>query len=333
MPVFHSVRNDNMSKLPETDVSIMSQRSVSPSYQNLSSRELDRRVDRLRDRYTDCDLCAHACGVDRTADELGRCRATDIASVSSAFPHYGEEAPLSGHHGSGTIFLDYCPLRCMFCQNWEISQEGRGTESTPKEIADMALHLQSKGCHNINFVTPTHFVPDLVDAVSMARDRGLNVPIVWNCGGFERADVIELLEDVVDIYMPDVKWADDSAAGKYSGAPGYWDTVREAIQEMHSQVGDLRTVDGIATQGVLIRHLVMPNHVENSKRILSFIAEELSTETYVNVMSQYRPAHRVTEPGRYEALSRRITPEEYREVIEHGRNVGLTRMEVDERLL
>ena len=311
----------------------MSDTATMPNYRRLSDAEFRRRVDRLRDRYGECDLCAHACGVDRTAGELGRCRADDTPVVSSAFPHRGEEAPLSGHRGSGTIFLSWCNLRCVFCQNYEISQEGIGREVTPEGIAEMALSLQSKGCHNVNFVTPTHFAPDLAEAVMVAKDRGLEIPIVWNCGGYERAETVELLEGVVDVYMPDVKWADDEAAARYSGAPDYWRNARTSLREMHRQVGDLRLEDGLAVEGMLVRHLVMPNLVESSKRILTFIAEELSTETYVNVMSQYRPAYRASEPGQYEELSRGVRSEEYREVVSHARELGLTRLEVDDRLL
>lgn len=296
------------------------------------NRAVDQRVQELRDRYSACDLCAHVCEVDRTAGEIGACQVDERVRIASYGPHHGEEEPLRGTGGSGTIFLAHCNLACVFCQNYELSQEARGARQvTADEIADIALSLQERGCHNVNFVTPTHHSPTLANAVLDARSRGLDIPVVWNCGGYEREEIIREFDGVVDIYMPDVKWAKDEPARKYSKAPSYWDVARPALAEMHRQVGDLtKNEHGVATSGMLIRHLVMPGQVKNSKAILEFIAEELSTEAYVNIMGQYRPAHKVGRFGRYEDLDRKVTSEEYRAVVEHARSVGLTNLDIDQ---
>jgi putative pyruvate formate lyase activating enzyme len=301
-----------------------------PNYQQLPDREFAARVKELWQRYADCDLCAYDCRVDRTAGETGACRVDDTAYVSSYFDHHGEEDVLRGHRGSGTIFLAHCNMKCVFCQNFETSHDAQGEPATPEEIAEMALELQARGCHNVNFVSPTHHSPHLVDAVRIARDRGLDIPIVWNCGGYERTEILELLDGVVDIYMPDVKWSDDAAAAQYSKAPGYWSNIKRSLREMHRQVGDLEIDDtGLATGGVLVRHLVMPGHVENARDVLSFVAEEISKDTFVNVMAQYRPYYRAASEDRYEGINRRITPDEYRAVLDHARDVGLERIEYD----
>ena len=309
-----------------------------PNFRDLPEGEFRRRVDELWRRYAECNLCAYDCGVDRTAGETGACRVDDTAFVSSYFPHHGEEDCLRGTHGSGTIFLANCNMTCVFCQNFETSHEAVGEEVTPEEIAEMALELQSRGCHNVNFVSPTHYSPHLVEAVSIARKRGLDVPIVWNCGGYERREVLSLLDGVIDIYMPDVKWSDDRAATKYSRAPGYWENVRRSLAEMHRQVGDLELASGsrddalragLATGGLLVRHLVMPNHVENAQGVLTYVAEEISTDTYVNLMAQYRPYYRAKSEQRYEEISRPITREEYREVVDYAHELGLDRVEVN----
>ena len=302
-----------------------------PRFLHLSESEFTRRSRALWARYRDCDLCSYDCRVDRTAGERGACDVDDTAVVSSYFPHFGEEDVLRGSNGSGTIFLANCNMGCVFCQNAETSHEAVGEPVSPSQIARMALELQDQGCHNINFVSPTHHAPHLVEALRIARNNGLSVPIVWNCGGYERAAVVRELEDLVDVYMPDVKWADDHAAAVYSKAPNYWTTVKASLREMHRQVGDLQVDgDGLATGGLLVRHLVMPGHVESAKSILSFIAEEISTETYVNVMAQYRPAYKATVDERYAAINRPVTPAEYREVVAHARSVGLSRLDVSE---
>ena len=305
-----------------------------PNYRQLSEEEFERRIEGLRARYADCDLCAYECYVDRTAGREGTCQVDDTAYVSSHFPHFGEEDCLRGHRGSGTIFLANCNMKCVFCQNFETSHEARGEPATPEEIAEMALELEAKGCHNVNFVSPTHHSPHLIEAVKIARDRGLNLPVVWNCGGYERAEILERLDGIVDIYMPDVKWSDDAAAAKYSKAPNYWENIRESLRVMYDQVGDLRLDDrGLATGGLLVRHLVMPEHVENAKGVMEFVAEEISEETFVDIMAQYQPYYKARTEDFYEEISRRITPEEYREVVVYAREVGLERLYLDESML
>ena len=304
--------------------------TTTPNYQRVPAAEFKSRVRELWRRYADCDLCAYNCHVDRTAGEAGACRVDDTAYVSSYFDHHGEEDVLRGHNGSGTIFLAHCNMTCVFCQNFETSHEARGESATPEEIAEMALELQARGCHNINFVSPTHHSPHLLEAIRIARADRLAVPVVWNCGGYERREILELLDGVVDIYMPDVKWSDDAAAAKYSKAPAYWSNIKDTLREMHRQVGDLDIDDnGLATSGLLVRHLVMPNHVESSKDVLSYIAEEISRDTFVNVMAQYRPHYKAKSDERYDEISRRITPEEYQAVLDHARAVGLERIEYD----
>ena len=307
---------------------------ATPNYRRLPDETLQRRADDLKERYADCDLCAYDCRVDRTEGRVGTCQVDDTAYVSTHFPHFGEEACLKGWNGSGTIFLANCNMKCVFCQNFETSHEARGEPATAEEIAEMALSLQAKGCHNINFVSPTHHSPHLVEAVGIAKDRGLDLPIVWNCGGYERAEILERLEGIVDVYMPDVKWSDDAAAAKYSKAPNYWENVRESLREMHRQVGDLRIDDrGLATGGLLVRHLVMPNHVGSAKGVMEYIAEEISEDTFVDVMAQYQPYYKAASEEFYDEIDRRITEEEYREVVEHARAVGLHRLYLDESML
>ncbi len=307
---------------------------ATPNYLDLSAETFEARIADLTARYEDCDLCAYDCRVDRTAGRLGTCQVDDTVHVSSYFPHRGEEACLQGWNGSGTIFLAHCNMKCVFCQNFETSHQARGDPASPENIAEMALELQDRGCHNINFVSPTHHSPHLITAIKEARDRGLVVPIVWNCGGYERVEILERLDGIVDIYMPDVKWSDDAAAVKYSKAPNYWENIQESLREMHRQVGDLEIGDdGIATGGLLVRHLVMPDHVENAKGVMSFVAEKLSTDTFVNVMAQYRPYYKARTEDYYEEINRQITADEYRAVIEHARSVGLERLTLDEHML
>ena len=305
-----------------------------PNYLDLPVDTFARRVEDLMERYADCDLCAYDCRVDRTAGRVGTCQVDDTVYVSSYFPHFGEEDCLRGWNGSGTIFLANCNMKCVFCQNFETSHEARGEPASAEEIADMALELQDRGCHNINFVSPTHHSPHLIKAIMLARDRGLTVPLVWNCGGYERPEILARLDGIVDIYMPDVKWSDDRAAALYSKAPRYWANVKDSLKEMYRQVGDLEVDDrGLASQGMLIRHLVMPNHVENAKNVMTYIAEEISTETFVDIMAQYQPYYKATTEEFYDDINRQITPEEYGEVVEHARDVGLERVYLDESML
>lgn len=305
-----------------------------PNYRQLSDEQFERVIADLRERYADCDLCAYECHVDRTAGREGTCQVDDTAYVSTYFPHFGEEDCLKGHNGSGTIFLANCNMKCVFCQNFETSHEANGDPATAEDIAEMALELEARGCHNVNFVSPTHHSPHLVEAIKIARDRGLDVPIVWNCGGYERSEILEKLDGIVDIYMPDVKWSDDRAAAKYSKAPNYWSNVKASLREMHRQVGDLRIDDtGLATGGLLVRHLVMPNHVENAKRVVEYVAKELSEDTLVDVMAQYRPHYKAESEDFYEEIGRPITEDEYEEVVTRARDVGLERLYLDRSML
>jgi len=294
-----------------------------PSFQDLGSIVLRRRAQQLRELISCCRLCPHECGVDRVHGESGRCRLGDEAIVASAAPHYGEEPPISGRRGSGTIFFSSCNLACVFCQNADISHSARGERLRAAELAGLMLRLQDLGCHNINLVTPTHVSHAIVAALSRAAEQGLSVPIVYNCGGYESVETLALLEGVVDIYMPDVKYSSNEEAFRYSGARSYWDVARAALKEMHRQVGDLR-IDalGLATKGLLIRHLVMPGGIAGSGKVFDFISRELSRDSYVNVMEQYRPCHRARS---IPELSRPLTRSEYRESIRQARRAGLTR--------
>jgi len=268
-----------------------------------------------------CRLCPRRCMVDRLAGEKGYCRVGETPIVSTAGPHYGEEPPLVGSGGSGTIFLSGCNLLCVFCQNYEISHGVSGSPAGPARIARVMLALQRRGCENINFVTPTHVTPWLMEAVRLARQEGLAVPIVYNCGGYESVETLRLLEGTVDIYMPDAKFWHPQTAERYANAADYPDRMRDALVEMDRQVGRLLIENGVARSGLLVRHLVMPGMVEESKRILGYIAERLSSGTYVNVMDQYRPMHRAWD---YAEIARRSTEGEFMEVYAHARSLGLS---------
>jgi putative pyruvate formate lyase activating enzyme len=241
--------------------------------------------------------------------ELGECGQSDRIKISSANLHFGEEPPISGHNGSGTIFLTSCNLKCVYCQNYPISQMQNGREASPLTLVDSMLRLQEYGAHNINFVTPTHFNAQIADVIVTARERGLKIPIVYNSSGYDKVDVLKALEGLIDIYMPDMRYGDENAAGCYSSAPDYPEVNRQAIAEMHRQVGDLEMDDNdVATKGLLIRHLVLPNKLSGSEEIFKFISEKISTDTYISLMSQYFPAFKANE---YPQISRRITKKEY----------------------
>ena len=263
-------------------------------YQELyRSGELGGRVKRARDILKNCQLCPRRCRADRLSGERGMCRIASEVVVSSYGPHFGEEAPLVGISGSGTIFFSYCNLRCMFCQNYSISQLGQGRVATKGEIAKMMLALEERGCHNINLVTPTHVVPQILEALEIAVGLGLSIPLVYNCGGYESVETLELLDGIVDIYMPDMKYSNERNARRFSGVKDYPEANRAAVKEMHRQVGDLQIDErGVARRGLLIRHLVLPNGVAGTEGVVRFIAEEISRNTYLNVMAQYYPAHR-----------------------------------------
>ena len=284
-------------------------------------RLLKERAEELYSLLEECRRCPRSCGVNRFR-ELGYCRAPAELVVSSYGPHFGEEAPLVGLGGSGTIFFTYCNLLCVFCQNYDISHLGYGEVVSEEDLAEFMLSLQRRGCHNINLVTPTHYVPQILKALYIAATRGLKLPLVYNCGGYESLEVIKRLRGLVDIYMPDVKFFDKRACKLYLNAPNYPEVVRAVLKEMHSQVGDLVGKDGLAVRGLLIRHLVMPNYVEDSKKILDFIAREISKNSYVNIMFQYRPLYRA---GEFEEIARRPTLQEYAEVVAYAERVGLWR--------
>lgn len=277
-------------------------------------------MDKAYELADPCRICPRACVVHRLNGNKGFCRVADRPIVASTGPHFGEEKCLVGRGGSGTIFLSGCNLRCVFCQNYDISHEVRGEPTGVSQLAQMMVMLQGRGCENINFVTPTHVVPWLMDAVRRARLNDLTIPIVYNCGGYERVETLRLLEGTVDIYMPDMKYWDSEIAELYSDAADYPERMRESVREMHRQVGDLLVVDGVAREGLLIRHLVMPNKMAGSVRMLNFIAEEISGQSAVNVMSQYHPTYRAAE---FERIARPPTNAEYESARSYAENLGL----------
>lgn len=268
-----------------------------------------------------CCLCARNCSANRINGEKGFCGHTDKAVISSYGPHFGEETPLVGHNGSGTIFIASCNLLCVFCQNYDISHQNSGFEMTPEKIAEIMISLEKRGCHNINLVTPSHQLPFLIDAIQIAIPKGLKAPVVWNCGGYESMKALNLLDGIVDIYMPDFKfWGKDSSR-KYCQAEDYPEIARAAIKEMHRQVGNLSMDDhGIAKRGLLIRHLVMPDDVCQTENILRWIAEEISSDTYVNVMNQYRPCYKASL---YREINRQLSDREYLNAVLAGKECKL----------
>ena len=295
-----------------------------PRYLQMDPATLEARANDLRALLSPCRLCPRQCGVDRLGGQVGACRVGAQPMVSSYGAHFGEEQLLVGRGGSGTIFLTGCNLRCIYCQNYAISQLGSGEVVSFAEIAEMMLELQRRGCHNANWVTPTPQVPMLVEALQCARGLGLRRPIVYNCGGYESVETLRLLDGIVDIYMPDAKYADNAVGERLSSVPDYWDRCREALTEMHRQVGDLRIGgDGIARRGLLVRHLVLPKYLAGTAEVMRFLAS-LSTDTYVNVMAQYRPTFRAHE---FPILARPLTRTEYEEAIQAARDAGLTRSE------
>ncbi|NDJ78919.1 MAG: radical SAM protein, partial [Chloroflexi bacterium] len=285
------------------------------------------RVKAAQEALGDCMLCAWHCSVNRQ-EKIGFCRTGEDAVVSSAFPHMGEEDPLRGYRGSGTIFFSLCNMRCQFCQNSDISQDGHGEPVSVENLAMLMLQLQALGCHNINFVSPSHVIPQIIGATHIAAEAGLNIPLVYNTGGFDSLEGLRLLDGIVDIYMPDMKYADPVLAQKFSKIIDYPQHNWDAVREMHRQVGDLQVdEDGIATRGLLVRHLVLPDGVAGTAEIVRFLAEEVSPNTYINIMGQYRPAWRVRERD-VKPLNRAVTPEEVRQAKQIAREAGLR---LDER--
>lgn len=269
----------------------------------------------------DCTLCPRRCKVNRLKNKTGFCKTGRFSIVSSYFLHFGEEPEIVGKSGSGTIFFSNCNLGCIYCQNYTISHLGEGKEISSSNLAEIMLKLQKSGAENINFVTPTHIIPQIIEALELAIEDGLNIPLVYNCGGYENKDTIRLLDGIIDIYMPDIKYADDKISERFSSAADYYGIAKEAILEMHRQVGDLIVEDGIAKRGLLIRHLVLPNKLASSFSILDFV-RTISKDTYINIMDQYYPCYRAFE---FKELSRRITHNEYLEVINYAKKIGLYR--------
>lgn len=295
------------------------------AYLKLSEEELEKKIRQAEGILKSCTLCPRQCKVDRTSGESGFCRTGDKAFVSSWNPHYGEEAPLVGSRGSGTIFFTHCNLGCLFCQNWTISHLDEGNIISFNELADIMLTLQNYGCHNINYVTPTHQVPMILRSLGIAIEKGLKVPLVYNCGGYEAIETIKLLDGIIDIYMPDFKYSDSEPAKKYSRAKDYPSVAKAAIKEMHRQVGDL-VIDnrGVALRGLLVRHLVLPEGLAGTEEVVRFIVEEISPDTYTNIMAQYYPCFKAKE---HPPLDRRITNEEFRKAVKAARDAGLKRLD------
>jgi putative pyruvate formate lyase activating enzyme len=283
------------------------------------------RIERGLALLTDCHLCPRECGVDRTTGEPGYCKTARYAKVASFSPHFGEEAPLVGRYGSGTIFFSSCNLLCSFCQNYDISHLRGGSATGPGEIASMMLSLAGSGCHNINFVTPTHVVPQILEALLPAIEGGLHVPLVYNTGAYDTVDTLKLLDGIIDIYMPDFKFWEKRHAKTYCAADNYPEIARAAIAQMHAQVGDLAIdEDGIAQRGLLVRHLVMPGDIAGTGEIMHFLAHQISPDTYVNVMDQYHPCF---EAERDRTINRRITREEFARAIEAAHRHGIKRLD------
>lgn len=290
----------------------------------LESGELAPRVTQSRERLRRCHVCPRHCDVDRLEGELGVCHVGAQAFVASYGPHFGEEAPLRGRCGSGTIFFGSCNLRCVYCQNYEISQLREGRDVTPQELADMMLALQAGGCHNINLVTPSHQVPQILEGLLLAAEQGLRVPLVYNTSSYDDLDTLRLLDGIVDIYLPDFKYADAAIAREYSKIESYPTVAKTAIKEMHRQVGDLvLDQDGQAVRGILVRHLVLPGGLAGTLEVMRFLADEISRDTYVNIMDQYRPCWKAS---RYPPFDRSVTPEEVDEAIQVARACGLHRL-------
>lgn len=299
---------------------------IEPGYQHLlESGELSKRVKAAYQMLESCTVCPRECRVNRLLGETGHCHTGRLAMVSSYGPHFGEERPLSGWRGSGTIFLTRCNLNCLYCQNHDISQTSCGEELEPEQIAELMLRLQESGCHNINLVSPSHVAPQLLAAVLIAAESGLRLPLVYNCGGYDSLETLHLLDGVIDIYMPDMKYAHEDTAYRLSNVQNYPQINQAAIKEMHRQVGDLiLDENGVAVRGLLIRHLILPNDLAGSEEIISFIAREISISSYLNLMDQYHPEYRAFN---HPQLNRRITPAEYQHVVQLARQAGLNRLD------
>lgn len=301
--------------------------TIKPVYLGTHRRGLlSQKAAAAREALRNCSLCPRRCGVDRLKkDQRGTCNTGRLALVAGVHPHFGEEVPLVGRNGSGTIFFTHCNLNCSFCQNFDISHGGAGRTATDTELADMMMGLQRAGCHNINFVSPSHVVPQILTALESAVEKGLEIPLIYNTGGYDRVATLKILEGIVDIYMPDFKFWSKSLAAATCQAADYRDVCCRAIKEMHRQVGDLAIgEDGIARQGLLVRHLVMPSSLAGTRDIMHFLATQISIDTYVNVMGQYRPCGNASEIG---ALNRRASRSELKEALRQTLEQGLKRLD------
>ncbi len=298
-----------------------------PAYAKLERKgDFASRIEQAYSIFEQCELCPRRCGVNRKKGNRGFCRAPAKATVFSAHPHFGEEIPITGRHGSGTIFFSHCNLRCVFCQNWPIAHEGKGREIEDEELAEIMLQLQAMGCHNINLVTPTHVMPNIISATRIALKKGLRLPLFYNTSGYERLEILKILDGIVDIYKPDMKYMDPEKAAKYSsGARDYPEAAKKAILEMHRQVGILKLDKaGIGLRGVVIRHLVMPNRVAGTREFVKWVAENLPKTTYVNIMPQYRVEYKAYD---YPEIARGITVQEFLEAMDWAEEHGLTNLD------
>ena len=311
---------------------MMSLTDFSPGYLGLEATgELENRIEKAAGLLRECTVCPRECRVNRLNDERGFCKTGARVQVSSCGPHFGEEPELVGRSGSGTIFISHCNLACEFCQNYKISQCGDGKEVSAGDLADMMLSMQRQGCHNINIVTPSHVIPQLLGSLGIAAARGLHIPLVYNSGGYDSVDTLKLLDGVIDIYMPDAKYGRDDIALALSHAPHYVASMKAALREMHRQVGDLVVEQGVAVRGMIIRHLVLPGNLAHSEIVMNFVAEEISRNAYVNIMAQYRwptsvcPPDLILKDPRFRDLLRPTTREEYRSAIRYAKEAGLHR--------
>jgi len=314
---------------------VIRRRDFLPAYlKTYEEGRLREKVEQALEALRECTLCPRHCRVDRARDRIGVCKSGRYARVSSFFPHFGEEDVLRGWRGSGTIFFSWCNLRCVFCQNFEISQLGEGEEVTPRELARMMVRLQEMGCHNINFVTPEHVVAQVLEAIPHAIEMGLRIPIVYNTSAYDSLHSVALMDGIVDIYMPDFKLWHREHARKYLLAPDYPEVAREALRAMHRQVGVLMVDEaGLALRGVLVRHLVMPGLLDDTRHIMEFLARELSPDTYVNIMDQYYPAWKARTEEKYREIGRRVLPQEMAQAYEYARRAGLWRFDTRWRRL
>ncbi len=307
-----------------------------PSYLRLSKKDLIKRIKKLFRILKNCEICPRKCQVNRLKGEKGFCKLGEAPMVSAFHPHFGEETPLVGNYkifslkehnlcrGSGTIFFTSCNLSCVYCQNYEISQLRIGQEISYERLAEIMLDLQERGCCNINLVTPTPQVPQILKSLLIAIEYGLKIPLIYNTSSYDSYKVLRLLDGIIDIYMPDVKYSDNRVALRYSGIPDYFDIMKKAVKEMHRQVGDLvLNKEGVAIKGVLVRHLVLPNNLAGSRKVLGFLSKEISKNTFLNIMDQYYPCFKAFK---YPELSRRITEKEYQDVIDLAKKLGLKRL-------